>query len=102
MIGEGAQIRKKISSMPELMKKYRARQICKTSILQKFGKKYRAEPMRQGKNRALLKRRLPPSKIKWSVPKEGMGWDGMGWGGMGWDEMGCDGKGREGVRQVCN
>jgi hypothetical protein len=28
------------------MKKYRARQICKTNILQKFGKKYRAKPMK--------------------------------------------------------
>jgi hypothetical protein len=62
MIGEGAQIRKKISSMPELMKKYRARQICKTSILQKFGKKYRAEPMRPGEKSSTFKKAPPPIK----------------------------------------
>jgi hypothetical protein len=44
--GGGAQIRKNIEHSPELMKKYRAGQICKTNILQNFGKKYRAKPMK--------------------------------------------------------
>ena len=50
--GGGAQIRKK----------YRARQVCKTNILQKFGKKYRAEPMRPETNRGASP--LPPPPIK--------------------------------------
>jgi hypothetical protein len=43
---EGRKSEKNIEHSPELMKKYRARQICKTNILQKFGKKYRAKPMK--------------------------------------------------------
>jgi hypothetical protein len=43
--GGGAQIRKKYRAFPRTDEKYRARQICKTNILQKFGKKYRAKSM---------------------------------------------------------
>jgi hypothetical protein len=42
----GRKSEKNIEHFPELMKKYRARQICKTNILQNFEKKYRAKPMK--------------------------------------------------------
>ena len=63
--GGGAQIRK--SSMPRTdEQKYRARQVSKANIFQKFG--YRAEPVRPEK----IEKVPPPpplhQKIKWSVP----------------------------------
>jgi hypothetical protein len=41
--GGGAQIRKKYRAFPRTDEKYRARQIFKTNILQKFGKKISCE-----------------------------------------------------------
>jgi hypothetical protein len=42
------------------MKKYRAQQVCKANISQKFEKIYRAKPVTADKNRALSKSPPPP------------------------------------------
>jgi hypothetical protein len=46
--GKGANL-KKYPACPELMKKYRAQQVCKANISQKFEKIYRAKPMTAAK-----------------------------------------------------